>query len=295
MNSLNTINHINVNNSNLTQIKILIGDNKNEEGMAWARSLKFLGFYAITREKNGKVIIDAIKSEEPDIVIIEAKMPTMDAVSVLNELHKSSNSMKIPKVIVASNVDSPALEREIAAAGADFYILKPFDINYVANKIKTLCAPKATAYKPSLDILKVIPDDIHYVVTDIIHKIGVPAHIKGYHYLRTAIILCISDKEMINNVTKMLYPTIADKYNTSASRVERAIRHAIEVAWERGDIDVINSIFGYTIRSTKGKPTNSEFIALISDNLQLQMRTVDNTELTGVTFPNNKSNLTTIY
>jgi two-component system response regulator (stage 0 sporulation protein A) len=117
-----------------------------------------------------------------------------------------------------------------------------------------------------------VPDDIEYVVTEIIHQIGIPAHIKGYHYLRTAILLSVDDNEMINCVTKLLYPTVAKKYGTTSSRVERAIRHAIEIAWDRGDVETLNSFFGYTIHTARGKPTNSEFIALIADKLRLQFK-----------------------
>ena len=160
-------------------------------------------------------------------------------------------------------------EQEILSAGADYYFLKPFDINMMAQRITQLTGWS----KDKGDITKLHDtNDLQVTVSEIMHQIGVPAHIKGYQYLREAIVLSVNDKEMMNSVTKVLYPTVAKMYSTTASRVERAIRHAIEVAWDRGDIDVLSSYFGYTIQNTRGKPTNSEFIAMISDKLRLRMK-----------------------
>lgn len=162
--------------------------------------------------------------------------------------------------------------------GADYYIMKPFDNDMIINRIKSTRvlrgmnaaeSKKVGAYekKPSAK-----PEDLESKVTNIIHEIGVPAHIKGYQYLREAIIMSVNDIEMLNSITKILYPTIAKKYQTTASRVERAIRHAIEVAWSRGKMDTIDELFGYTINNGKGKPTNSEFIALIADRIRLEYK-----------------------
>ncbi|MDO4565814.1 MAG: sporulation transcription factor Spo0A, partial [Oscillospiraceae bacterium] len=157
------------------------------------------------------------------------------------------------------------MEREVIRAGAAFYILKPFDIEQLADRIETFTGKRQGGGK-----VKEI--DLEMMVTDIIHQIGVPAHIKGYQSLRNAIIMAIEDDEMINAVTKRLYPSIAKRYKTTSSRVERAIRHAIEVAWDRGDVDTLNSYFGYTIHNLRGKPTNSEFVAMISDRVRLSLK-----------------------
>lgn len=168
-----------------------------------------------------------------------------------------------------SSFDNILLEREVMTAGASAYFLKPFDLTLLIDKVIFLLGMQrdpissvAPAKKPNLELM----------VTEIIHQIGVPAHIKGYQYLREAIILVVENSEIINSVTKVLYPTVAKMHDTTSSRVERAIRHAIEVAWDRGDVDVLNSYFGYTIHNGRGKPTNSEFIAMIADKMQLQIK-----------------------
>ena len=169
--------------------------------------------------------------------------------------------------MVMSAVDNQRFEQEILASGADSYFLKPFDINMMAQRIRQMTSWTQTADSPTSR-----KNDLQVIVSDIMHQIGVPAHIKGYQYLREAILLSIDDGEMMASVTKLLYPTVAKKFATTPSRVERAIRHAIEVAWDRGDVDVLSSYFGYTIQSARGKPTNSEFIAMISDKLRLQLK-----------------------
>jgi two-component system response regulator (stage 0 sporulation protein A) len=251
--------------------KVLIGDDSLEQGVAWANVLKTMGLFAVTRQKNGKVILDSIKSDVPDVVIVEAKMPELDAVALIQELKNIRD--KLPIIIVIANYDSSQVEKEVMEAGAKYYMVKPFEAKTLANRVMKLIESnqqdqKYVSYKLHDDVR----EDIEYIVTDIIHQIGIPAHIKGYHYLRTAILLSVDDSEMINCVTKLLYPTVAKEYNTTSSRVERAIRHAIEIAWDRGDVDILNSFFGYTIHTARGKPTNSEFIALIADKLRLQYK-----------------------
>lgn len=165
------------------------------------------------------------------------------------------------------------LEKETLEAGAAYYFLKPFDIDTMAERIIKLSGfKKEKAAKEASETLNV--NKLELMITEILHQIGVPAHIKGYHYLRDAIMMAVNDTEVINSVTKLLYPSVAKKYQTTASRVERAIRHAIEVAWDRGNVDVFDSYFGYTIQNSRGKPTNSEFIAMISDKLRLQIKQV---------------------
>jgi two-component system response regulator (stage 0 sporulation protein A) len=262
------------------QIRVLIGDDSAESGMTWARSLMAKGMYAITRQKNGRVLLDTLKSDRFDVIVMEAKMPELDAVSLISEINElQSVSDAPPTIIVIANYDSPQTEREVMEAGAKYYMVKPFEPNVLAVKIEKLLEPGNASAAPHLNLKNVsynihdtIPDNIEYVVTDIIHQIGIPAHIKGYHYLRTAILLSVENSQMINCITKLLYPTVANQYDTTPSRVERAIRHAIEIAWDRGNVDTLNSFFGYTIHTAKGKPTNSEFIALIADKLKLKFK-----------------------
>lgn len=246
------------------KIKILIGDDSAEYGLTWASILKKEGMFTATRHKNGKVILDSVRNDMPDFLIIEAKMPELDAASLLDEIRKAKG--ELPITIVVSNIHSPELEKEIMEAGASYFMVRPFSPEILVNKVRSLRSYKKVA---APELHKELTN-IEYVVTDIIHRIGIPAHIKGYHYLRTAIILSVNDDEMLNSITKLLYPTVAQKYSTTSSRVERAIRHAIEIAWDRGDVDVLNSLFGYTIHTSRGKPTNSEFIALIADKIRLE-------------------------
>jgi two-component system response regulator (stage 0 sporulation protein A) len=174
-----------------------------------------------------------------------------------------------------SPVANQTMISEAIAAGADSFLMKPFDMGSLCEHLRRLLEARSStrnqAQSPAAPVDSSTPD-IETQVTKIIHQIGVPAHIKGYQYLRTAILLTIQDSDIINSVTKVLYPSVAKKYQTTTSRVERAIRHAIEVAWDRGDVDTLNSYFGYTIQNNRGKPTNSEFIAMIADNLRLKYK-----------------------
>ena len=170
-----------------------------------------------------------------------------------------------------SVVNSQNVFFEAVELGADYCMLKPLNYQTLSERIMRLVTLKKT--RGNLSRLPAsMSNDLESQVTKVIHEIGVPAHIKGYQYLRTAIIMTVNDTDVINSVTKILYPTVAKQYDTTSSRVERAIRHAIEVAWDRGDIDILNSYFGYTIQNSRGKPTNSEFIAMIADNLRLKYK-----------------------
>lgn len=177
---------------------------------------------------------------------------------------------KKPVVFLLSSIDNPAFEQEVLSAGASYYFLKPIDMNMLVERIIQFTGKMNRSGRIPVRTENQL--DLELIVSDIMHQIGVPAHIKGYHYLRSAIILSVNSPDMMNSVTKVLYPTVAKMYKTTASRVERAIRHAIEVAWDRGDVDVLSSYFGYTIQNTRGKPTNSEFIAMISDKLRLRLK-----------------------
>ncbi len=227
---------------------------------------------------NGQDIYKIIKEKEPDVVLLDIIMPKMDGLTVMEKVNQDSSIKKHPAFIVVSAVGQERITEDAFHLGAYYYILKPFDNEMVLSRIKQARQDAARKFK---DARKAGPyenngeyreRDLERDVTDIIHEIGVPAHIKGYQYLRDAIILSVDDIEMLNSITKILYPTIAKKHQTTPSRVERAIRHAIEVAWSRGKVDTINRMFGYTVSTGKGKPTNSEFIALIADKIRLDYK-----------------------
>ena len=254
------------------QLKIVVADDSSELGENCAKTFKAYGMNVALCEKDGVKVLNKIKSEKPDIVLADVFMPNLDILGVINNLNEGSLKDK-PMVMAMSSFDNQRLEKELIDAGADYYFLKPFDVNTMAQRIIKLSDWKNEKAPLVIKGNKTTTDtqlEIH--ITDIIHQIGVPAHIKGYHYLREGIMMTIKDASMINSVTKILYPTIAKKYSTTSSRVERAIRHAIEVAWDRGDIDTLNSYFGFTIQNDRGKPTNSEFIAMISDKIRLNLK-----------------------
>ena len=217
------------------------------------------------QEHGDKRIADGAREEHPQLVVMEFLMPGLDAIGVIHAVSQDAN-VENPLYIVTSSYTNPMMEREIAAAGVAYFALSPYDKNEMAERILHLLSMKGKHLEADP-----MNSSLRLRVTEILHQIGVPAHIKGYHYLRDSILMAVEDPEIINAVTKQLYPSVAKRYNTTSSRVERAIRHAIEVAWDRGDVDVLNSYFGYTIHNTRGKPTNSEFIAMIADKLCLQM------------------------
>lgn len=253
------------------KLKIVIADDSTELGQNCAKALKGYGMEVVLCQKDGQQVLNAVKSQKPDVVLADVFMPNLDIIGVLNGI-REIDSKERPMVMAMSSFDNPRLEKETLDAGASYYFLKPFDINTMAERIIQLSGWK-NEISPVVVKDNVVTDpELELMVTEIIHQIGVPAHIKGYHYLREAIILSVKNSDIINSVTKLLYPTVAKTYNTTSSRVERAIRHAIEVAWDRGDIDVLNSYFGYTIQNDRGKPTNSEFIAMISDKLRLRLK-----------------------
>ncbi len=253
------------------KLKIVIADDSTEFSKNCAKTLTGYGMEVILCPKDGLSVISKIKSEKPDIVLSEVFMPNIDILGILGELKKIETKHR-PLVMVMSGFANPRLEKEILEAGACYYFLKPFDVNVMAQRIIQMAGWKNESTPVVVKNNCISDSELELMVTEIIHQIGVPAHIKGYHYLREAILLSIKNSEIINSVTKLLYPTVAKNHSTTSSRVERAIRHAIEVAWDRGDIDVLNSYFGYTIQNDRGKPTNSEFIAMISDKLRLKLK-----------------------
>lgn len=251
------------------KLKIVIADDSTELGQSCAKALKSYGMEVSLCEKDGLRLIEKTKVIKPDVVLADVFMPNLDILGVLNNLKDMKEK---PMIMAMSSFDNQRLEKETLDAGASYYFLKPFDINTMAERIIQLSGWHNEKSPVVIKDNVVTDPDLQLMVTEIIHQIGVPAHIKGYHYLREAIILSVKNSEIINSVTKLLYPTVAKKYSTTSSRVERAIRHAIEVAWDRGDLDVLNSYFGYTIQNNRGKPTNSEFIAMISDKLRLKLK-----------------------
>lgn len=250
-------------------IKVLIADDNKtfckemKESLEQYNNIKIVGVAF-----DGKEAYDLILETNPDIVILDIVMPNLDGFGVLSKINESS-LIKKPQVIIMSAISSDRLMNYAITRGAQYYIIKPINYHTLVQTIVSL--QQDSIFKAKTGKSK---QDIEQIVTETIHKIGVPAHIKGYQYMREAIMMVIKDLDAINSVTKILYPTVAKKYNTTSSRVERAIRHAIEVAWDRGDIEVLDEMFGYTIRSSKGKPTNSEFIAMISDMLRLEYKDV---------------------
>ena len=230
----------------------------------------------VGKANNGEEMYQIIKNKEPDVVLLDLIMPKMDGLSVMERVNEDKTLKKSPNFIIITAVGQERITEDAFKKGASYYIMKPFHNETVLNRIKHIQNEVQNLQKEKIKTIDYTGGmkeiSLENRVTDMIHEIGIPAHIKGYHYLREAIILSVKNSEMINSVTKILYPAVAKKYATTSSRVERAIRHAIEVAWDRGDIDVLNSYFGYTIQNDRGKPTNSEFIAMISDKLRLKLK-----------------------
>lgn len=235
--------------------------------------------------KDGLEALKLIEEKQPDLVVLDIIMPHLDGLGVLERIN-SLGLEKTPRVIVLSAVGQDKITQRAITLGADYYVVKPFDMDVFTERIRQMfnstISEEPTNSKPTISVVEGSksedsssddnkePMDLEVEITSIIHEIGVPAHIKGYMYLREAITMVVNAMELLSAITKELYPSIAKKYNTTASRVERAIRHAIEVAWGRGQIDAINKIFGHTIHNDKGKPTNSEFIAMVADKLRLK-------------------------
>jgi len=253
-----------------TNIKILIADENAEFRRGLKNALNSRGIKNIDEASNGDEAMSLIRSKHPDFVLVDVWLPRRDCLSLMRstqDLDFTPDSP--PSFILLSMITNKNIFNEAMEAGVDFCMTKPVDIDVLEDRMKRIYGVR----RPSLITAKHSPRprqiDLETQVTSIIHQIGVPAHIKGYQYLRTSIIMVIEEPDTINSVTKLLYPSVAKHYQTTSSRVERAIRHAIEVAWDRGDVDVLNSYFGYTIQNNRGKPTNSEFIAMIADSIRL--------------------------
>ena len=259
--------------------KILIADESQSQRATLREGLVRAGYRHIEEAGNGEEALQKLSRSHPDIVIIDVWLSKMDGIGVLRSTGNLDFSPdQPPAFIVVSSVPSEGMFIQATNAGAILCLLKPVHIGSLCEHIEEIVTarmdiPRAvTNAAPAQAMTEDKTPDIETQVTKIIHQIGVPAHIKGYQYLRTAILMTVRDSDIINSVTKVLYPSVAKKYATTTSRVERAIRHAIEVAWDRGDVDTLNSYFGYTVQNNRGKPTNSEFIAMIADNLRLRYK-----------------------
>ncbi len=255
-----------------TTTKILIADENAAARQSLLNELSRVGYTNIEAVTNGEEALKRIERFHPDVVIIDVWLSKLDGIGVLRNCKNINFGVdKAPSFIVVSMVSNQSIFIEAANAGAELCLLKPYNSESLCNHVESIAKRRKEGAVSAVSTDSATPD-IETQVTKIIHQIGVPAHIKGYQYLRTAILLTVKDSDIINSVTKILYPSVAKKYQTTTSRVERAIRHAIEVAWDRGDVDTLNSYFGYTIQNNRGKPTNSEFIAMIADNLRLQYK-----------------------
>lgn len=253
------------------RIRVLIADEDKEfravlrETLCADERIEVIGTYG-----DGNGLVQRIIQDAPDVVLMDLILPGADGLLVLRELNEAAPA-KMPVIFVLSSFASQATMQECNALGVSFYLRKPVELHALVQRVCRYGGQRgymrtAAVRVPNEEL------EIEMRVTDIIHQIGVPAHIKGYQYLREAIIMTIHDMEAINAITKVLYPTVAKKFKTTSSRVERAIRHAIEVAWDRGDVDTLQEYFGFTVSGTKGKPTNSEFISMVADRLRLELK-----------------------
>ncbi len=253
------------------RIRVLIADEDAEfrklldETLTRDNRVEIVGSFA-----DGNGLARQILDCAPDVLLLDPMLPGVDGLTVLHELNDATPA-KMPVIFVLSGFASQEMTAECNALGVSFYLRKPVDLQALAQRVSRYGAQRNFSRTSAVRM----PDadtEIEMRVTNIIHQIGVPAHIKGYQYLREAIIMTIHDMESINAITKILYPTVAKKFKTTPSRVERAIRHAIEVAWDRGDVDTLQEYFGFTVSGTKGKPTNSEFISMVADRLRLELK-----------------------
>jgi len=266
------------------KIKIVLADDNKDfcqllkEYLSNEEDIEILGI-----AKDGIEALDLVQKTQPDLLVLDVIMPHLDGLGVLEKIN-GMNLSKFPKVIILSAVGQDKITQRAINLGADYYVIKPFDFEIFIERIRqmtnessvrnNISEPKRQSMQNAQNRPSLVTNNrsLEAEITNIIHEIGVPAHIKGYLYLREAITMVVGNIELLSAVTKELYPSIAKKFNTTSSRVERAIRHAIEVAWSRGKVDTINTLFGYTVHNERGKPTNSEFIAMVADKLRLEQQ-----------------------
>ena len=246
--------------------KIIVADAGEEYRSALVQAIsEETDIQVVGQTGDGHQLLQLIRECAPDLVLMDVILTQIDGVEVLQSLEEMPATQR-PRVIVLSALARGTMAELAVRHGADHYMTKPARSEVICQRIRQLTGAEQGEGE------QVYQHSMESRVTAIIHEIGVPAHIKGYHYLREAILYCIDNMGAINAVTKILYPEVAKRYNTTPSRVERAVRHAIEVAWDRGDLETLQKYFGYTVSNIKGKPTNSEFIAMISDRLRLQQK-----------------------
>ncbi len=261
----------------MNQISVIIADNNRKLIEMLSDRMALEDDITITATtEDGKEALNLIREMKPDIVLLDTILPSLDGLAVLEKLGEEEKQHS--SIIMLSAMGQDVLTEEAFLLGARYFLLKPFDVDSLIHKIRLCKKEEQKVICMNQQIEKEIVQEyksvttLEIIVTQIIHEIGVPAHIKGYQYLRDSILMAVHDMDILNSITKQLYPSIAMKNHTTASRVERAIRHAIEVAWSRGKMDTIDELFGYTVNAGKGKPTNSEFIALIADKIRLEHR-----------------------
>ncbi len=243
---------------------VLVADGSEEFCAQLSAALQNGGYQVLGTATDGQSAMEQLRASAPEVLVLDLMLPKGDGVAVVESVPRE----KRPKLLLLAAFATDYVSGIAASLGAEYLMLKPCTAQTVAQRVRDILEADRAAADRRLSA----EPDIETMVTNVIHEIGVPAHIKGYQYLREAIIIAVGDMEVINAITKVLYPQVAKTFSTTPSRVERAIRHAIEVAWDRGDLDTLQRFFGYTVSNTKGKPTNSEFIALIADRLQLQLR-----------------------
>lgn len=260
----------------MTKVKVAIADDNRE--LLKTMEQYFQGhaeIEIIATASNGKVCLQMLEEFTPDILLLDIIMPHLDGLAVLESMYQNEKMSSI-QVIMLTAFGQEDVMKQAVDLGASYFMLKPFEFDQLLQKILHCAGQKATLPKKTSVLQPTVPQKLNQhqldsTITAIIKEIGVPAHIKGYSYLREAIQMVFEDIELLGSVTKILYPEIAKKFNTTPSRVERAIRHAIEVAWNRGNYESISSMFGYTVHHLKSKPTNSEFIAMIADKIRIDM------------------------
>jgi two-component system response regulator (stage 0 sporulation protein A) len=250
------------------RVKVLIADSDKDFCALLQDALRKQENIEILVADDGKKTLDIIESQNPDVVVMDLVLPGLDGLTVVRKVEEGKSDIH-PIFFMVSAFSSDETTAECSALGVNYFLRKPVDIASLADRIQQVSKPN---FLQNSNLVMDEELELELRVTNIIHEIGVPAHIKGYQYLREAIMMTVKDMEAINAITKILYPTVAKRYKTTSSRVERAIRHAIEVAWDRGDVETLQSFFGYTVSGVKGKPTNSEFISMIADRLRLQMK-----------------------
>ncbi len=255
--------------------KILIADDSTETLNMVSEFLKMQSFIDVVKSfTNGRELLKHLENESCDILLLDIFMPELDGVEILNQINSNSKYHRPKKVVMFTGFSNENIMARASKAGADYFIVKPVNLDNLQKTLISLLNEennkKGNSFNLKEDKNSVV--NLDKEITDLLHEIGVPAHIKGYMYLRESITMVYNDIDILSGITKVLYPTVAKKYNTTSSRVERAIRHSIEVAWNRGNVDAISQIFSYTISYNKSKPTNSEFIAMIADKLRLAHR-----------------------